>query len=267
MIKKREEYRPFAPSVLEERAGEFFDLPPGCRHFPFMIFVLRVRKEVRSLLGAITHVDGTARVQTVSRSESPLYWKLIHEFDKLTQVPLLLNTSFNNNAEPIVDSLEDAITCFLTTGISYLVVGNYVVTKKEPAQVLDAMLSLAPGLPPFRKLACRASDAWEFPHEGPYYAIESTKKSRPFGLSDVQISAEMFRALQYADSSTEFANLLEQAGIPGTQRGTLPGELFQLWGQRIVCLHAGSVAHAEEKTTVCNSSIPEQAPALTTVTG
>jgi carbamoyltransferase len=252
MIKKREEYRPFAPSVLEERAGEFFDLPPGCRHFPFMIFVLRVRKEVRDLLGAITHVDGTARVQTVSHSENPLYWKLIHEFDKLTQVPLLLNTSFNNNAEPIVDSLEDAITCFLTTGINYLVVGNFIASKKEPVQILEAMPSLAPELPPFRKLSC------QLPGERPYYAIESTKKSRPFGLGDVEISGEMFRALQHADSNTDFSDLLKRADVAATQ--PLLAELFQLWAQRVVRLHSVSVAPAEEKTAVSEPALVLMSP-------
>jgi carbamoyltransferase len=98
MVKKREAYRPFAPSVLEERAHEFFVLPQAASTLGFMVIVLEVREDRRELLGAITHVDGTARVQTVSRAASPRYWDVIHAFGELTGVPVLLNTSFNNNA-------------------------------------------------------------------------------------------------------------------------------------------------------------------------
>ena len=103
MVKKREGYRPFAPSILEERVAEYFDLTTQTRQFPYMIFILDVLEEKRSLLGAITHVDGTARLQTVSQKTNPMYWNLIHEFEKLAGVPIVLNTSFNNNAEPIVE--------------------------------------------------------------------------------------------------------------------------------------------------------------------
>src|SRR5882724_9694271 len=105
MVKKREGYRPFAPSVVQERAGEFFRLTPDQTEFPFMIFVLEVRPEWRQALGAVTHADGTARVHTVTRGDDLLYWELLDEFGRRTGVPMLLNTSFNNNAEPIVDSV------------------------------------------------------------------------------------------------------------------------------------------------------------------
>jgi len=115
MVKKREAYRPFAPSVLEEHVEEYFVIPTSQKQFPFMNFVLKVKEEKQSILGAITHVDGTARIQTVSKASNPMYWNLINEFSKYTGVHILLNTSFNNNAEPIVDSVYDAIVCFLTT--------------------------------------------------------------------------------------------------------------------------------------------------------
>ncbi len=130
MVKKREGYRPFAPSVLEDDAHEFFDLPEGTREFPFMNFVVRVRDSKRALLGAITHIDGTARLQTVSRKTNPAYWEVINAFKKRTGIPILLNTSFNNNAEPIVDSVADAIATFLTTELDGLVVGPYLVKKR-----------------------------------------------------------------------------------------------------------------------------------------
>jgi len=131
MVKKREAYRPFAPSVLAEYAGEYFELPGYPRRFAFMSFAVPVQPDKRALLQATTHVDGTARVQVVFEDVNPRYWKLISEFHRLTGVPVVLNTSFNNNAEPIVDSVDDAIQCYLTTGLDYLVIDDYLIAKKD----------------------------------------------------------------------------------------------------------------------------------------
>ena len=130
MVKKREGYRPFAPSVLEEDVRLYFDIPEGIDKFPFMIFVVQVRPDMRQQLGAITHVDGTARVHTVSRETNSRYWEVINAFKEITGVGVLLNTSFNNNVEPIVDSVEDGVVSFLTTGLDYLVVGDYLAKKR-----------------------------------------------------------------------------------------------------------------------------------------
>ena len=129
MVKKREGYRPFAPSVLREDAHRYFEIRED-EEFPFMIFVVGVRPEMRDLLGAVTHVDGTARIHTVTRSANERYWRLIDSFRDLTGVPILLNTSFNNNAEPIVDSATDAIVTYLTTDLDDLIIGDYLVRKK-----------------------------------------------------------------------------------------------------------------------------------------
>ena len=131
MVKKREGYRPFAPSVLVERMREYFRVPDAVAALPFMIVVVEVVEQQRAALGAITHVDGTARVQTVARTSNERYWNLIAEFGELTGVAMLLNTSFNNNVEPIVDSVDDAVVCFLTTSIDYLVVDDYIVSRKR----------------------------------------------------------------------------------------------------------------------------------------
>jgi carbamoyltransferase len=131
-VKHRESFRPFAPSVLEERTGEYFTLDYPS---PFMILVYDVRPEKRSAVPAITHVDGTGRVQTVSRAANPLYWSLIHQFERLTGVGLVLNTSFNVMGEPIVCRPEEAIDCFLGTGIDQLIVGSFHAEKAvEPAR-------------------------------------------------------------------------------------------------------------------------------------
>lgn len=124
-IKRREPFRPFAPSVLEERVGDFFE---KTHPSPFMLMTYKVKPEKRSLIPAPTHVDGTGRLQTVSRDASPRYWKLIKEFKTLTGVPVLLNTSFNEN-EPIVCTPEQAVDCFLRTKMDVLVLGNYSVEK------------------------------------------------------------------------------------------------------------------------------------------
>jgi len=125
-VKHREEFRPFAPSVLEERASEFFS---GCRHSPFMLFVYPVEKNQQARVPAITHVDGTARVQTVSAETQPRYYRMIQEFEKLRGVPMVVNTSFNVMGEPIVNTPMDALRCFFSTGMDALVLGDYVVVK------------------------------------------------------------------------------------------------------------------------------------------
>ncbi|HVB38914.1 MAG TPA: carbamoyltransferase C-terminal domain-containing protein, partial [Vicinamibacterales bacterium] len=129
MVKKREAYRPFAPAVLEEHAHEYFDLPAHVERLPFMTFVVPVKEAWRARLGAITHEDGTARVQTVDRSTAPAFRELLDAFRNLTGLPMLLNTSFNNHVEPIVNDVHDAVTCFLTSGLHYLVIGDCLVEK------------------------------------------------------------------------------------------------------------------------------------------
>jgi carbamoyltransferase len=124
-IKHREVFRPFAPSILEEAAGEYFE---RAYPSPFMTLAYPVRPEKRATIPAPTHVDGTGRLQTVSRAANPRYWLLIREFANLTGVPVVLNTSFNDN-EPIVCRPEEAIDCFLRTKMDVLVLGNTIIRK------------------------------------------------------------------------------------------------------------------------------------------
>tara|TARA_B100001971_G_C18118014_1_gene497878 strand:+ start:44 stop:475 length:432 start_codon:yes stop_codon:yes gene_type:complete len=128
-VKKREFFRPFAPSVLEERVDEYFVMPKG-QLSPFMILVGEVREDKKNVIPAVTHADGTARVHTVNRDINPLYWELIREFEKITGVPVILNTSFNEN-EPIVRTPEEALNCFLRTDFDVLSIGDYIVLKKD----------------------------------------------------------------------------------------------------------------------------------------
>ena len=130
-IKFREPYRPFAPSVLAERASEFFEIDEPEQRFParFMLYVVKVRPGKEHLLPATTHVDGTARLQTVHRDVSPRYYRLIERFGEETGVPVLLNTSFNLRGEPIVNTPREAYQTFSKSDMDLLVVENCLVYK------------------------------------------------------------------------------------------------------------------------------------------
>jgi len=150
-IKYRESFRPFAPSVLEERASEWFDLD---RESPYMLLVAPVAESKRlapvaadaklegvarltgrrSVIPAVTHVDLSARIQTVSRETNPVYWELLRAFEERTGCPVLINTSFNVRGEPMICSPIDALRCFRRTGMDYLVLGRRILAKTaQPA--------------------------------------------------------------------------------------------------------------------------------------
>ena len=132
-IKFREPFRPFAPSVVAEKAADYFDIagtpsPSGPENF--MLQVCPVKEEVKTLMPAITHVDGTARVQTVRHDANPLYYRLIEEIGHINQVPVVLNTSFNLRGEPMVDKPADAIKTFSWSDMDYLIMGRYLLKKE-----------------------------------------------------------------------------------------------------------------------------------------
>ena len=153
-IKYRESFRPFAPSVLAERVSDYFEID---RPSPYMLLVAQVKKErqqqmsateeslfglaklniVRSEVPAITHVDYSARLQTAHRDTNPLYHRMIARFDEDHGCPVIINTSFNVRGEPIVCNPEDAFLCFMRTEMDYLLVGNYLLDKKEQRPLAD----------------------------------------------------------------------------------------------------------------------------------
>jgi carbamoyltransferase len=126
-IKHREWFRPFAPVILEERLADVFE---SDHPSPFMLMVYTTRPEWRERLSAVNHVDNTGRVQTVSRSVNPRYYGVVEEFDKLTGIPVVINTSFNEN-EPIVRTPEEAVACFLRTKMDVLVLEDFLCVKPE----------------------------------------------------------------------------------------------------------------------------------------
>ena len=152
LIKKREGFRPFAPAVIEEKVSEFFEVKPiDSQLYEYMLCVTQVRKNYREQLPAITHVDGSARVQTVSQSEHPRFWTVINEFGNITGIPVIVNTSFNVKGQPIVCTPTEAIETFLFANLDVLVMGNYLAVhqtkqpvtarQKETAKELEAMIA------------------------------------------------------------------------------------------------------------------------------
>jgi len=127
-VKHREDFRPFAPAVLKESSGDFFDFN---HESPFMLFICDVKPEKRKLIPAVTHTDGTARVQTVDQKYNKLFYDVIKNFGEITGIPIVLNTSFNVAGEPVVTTPKEAIRCFFSTGIDCLIMGNYLVEKDD----------------------------------------------------------------------------------------------------------------------------------------
>lgn len=125
-VKHRENFRPFAPVVIEERQFEIFNLKQSS---PYMLLAPKTNKNYIEKISSVVHIDGTARVQAISQSKHPVLHNILVEFEKLSGIPVLLNTSFNDNGEPIVDSPQDAIKTFLTTNIDILVLENYLIKK------------------------------------------------------------------------------------------------------------------------------------------
>jgi carbamoyltransferase len=137
-IKHREAFRPFAPSTLVEAAPTYFDFgSPTSVESPFMLLTARVRPEKQHLLPAVTHVDGTARVQTVSRAQNPLYYALIEAFGKITGIPVLVNTSFNVHGEPIVTTPQEAFNSFAHTDMDYLVIGDVLIPASSKRKLTE----------------------------------------------------------------------------------------------------------------------------------
>jgi carbamoyltransferase len=126
-IKHREWFRPFAPSILADRQNEYFEHDHPS---PFMLHVYKIRAEKRAQLCAVNHVDNTGRLQTVAREENPLYYDLIQAFERKTGIPVILNTSFNEN-EPIVCVPEEAIDCFQRTRMDALAIGPYLILRTQ----------------------------------------------------------------------------------------------------------------------------------------
>jgi carbamoyltransferase len=228
LIKKREAFRPFAPSVTKEDLHTWFEAPERCRQFPYMLFTLKVREAHRALLGAVTHVDGTARVHTVARDENPRFWELIREFRRLSGVPVVLNTSFNNSAEPIIDSADDAITCFLTTGLHALAIADYWVTKRKPAYSSADLAALSVSLPRACELhVVQTQDATRVLARYRFTAAY-------YEQVEQEIAFATWELLSLADGRLSIDALCANAGITAERRERVLVDIDKLWWMRLV---------------------------------
>lgn len=146
-IKHREPFRPFCPSILEERVGDYFETNYPS---PFMVQAYRIKAHLRDQIPAVTHGDGTGRLQTVGRDVNPRYWRLIRAFEELTEIPILLNTSFNEN-EPIVNTPAQAIACFFRTRMDLLSIGSHILYKDKNCGLVKDRVEheVTPNRPPW----------------------------------------------------------------------------------------------------------------------
>jgi len=181
-------------------------------------------------LGAVTHVDGTARVQSVDREVNERYWRLHKAFETRTGLPILLNTSFNNNWEPIVDSVQDAMCCYLSTGLDYLVIGDFLIRSKTNGKV--NLIQLAPHLPWYMSLVESVSPndcgtLW------PSYQLSTAHAGRFMAKPHLPISPHAWAVLRLADGGRTLAECLELAGVQHiAERESVTEELLQMWHQR-----------------------------------
>nr|WP_280633838.1 carbamoyltransferase C-terminal domain-containing protein [Stappia taiwanensis] len=215
-IKQRESFRPFAPAALAEDAAALFEMPDAALNLGHMTFVSRVRPAHQARLGAVTHVDGSARLQTVATSSNPALYSLISAFKARTGCPVLLNTSFNNSHEPIVQSARDALRTFLTTELDCLFVGGFEVRKAGAPE--DHLAALRWRLDPWVEIAKEDTEQVTLIRAGRY------RTTLPAPL---------------------FAMLLEPAenGARGSQRSgqahphALAEAVATLWRQRFIDVH------------------------------
>lgn len=220
IVKKREGFRPFAPSVMEEHAAEYFELPAGRKEFSHMTFVLKVQEKYRHHLGAVTHVDGTARIHTVSKKENPAYWELIDCFRQITGTPVVLNTSFNNDVESIVDTVNNAIVCFLTTNLDYLFIEDFVISKVDFS--INNLEKLYPSVPAYLLLRNPAPQQFEI--------------ANTFNKKTKNISPDLFHILHKTNSSTTLGSILDNQQVTVEEREKLLNEVFRLWESRLIIL-------------------------------
>ena len=140
-VKFREPFRPFAPAVIEENADEYFDIRGNS---PYMTFLFSVHEEKKKKIPAITHIDGTSRIQTVSRKTNPLLYGILQQFERLTDLPALLNTSYNLRGLPISATVRQTLQTFFSSGIDILLVENILLDKKAIPKPYPVELTIKP---------------------------------------------------------------------------------------------------------------------------
>jgi predicted NodU family carbamoyl transferase len=226
MVKKRESYRPFAPVVTAAAAAEYFDLPETLANYDFMSFVVNVRDDRKAELGAVTHIDGSARIQIVDPMSNERFHRLVQRFGELTGTPVLLHTSFNNNAEPIVQSVQDALACFLTTELDFLVIEDFLIRRRKGRLLaLDSMvLQFRPVTRLVKRNRLTLAGAREVIFE---IYLDHAKGSH------AEVSPPTFALLDAADGVRTIESIADVVGGLNTE---IRRELYSLWQQRFFAL-------------------------------
>ena len=219
-IKKRESFRPFAPAVLEEEAAERFELPEAACNLEQMNFVTPVRSAWRERLAAVTHVDGSARLQVVARQHNEDFWSLLANVRDLIGIGVLLNTSFNNRHEPIVDLPLDAVRTFLTTDLDLLVLGPYLVRKTAELRLTVS------------RARVRRAEASELVIGAGCNGTRKATLSR--GSTAIDVSAQLVHWLTLPEDDWSVAEAL--SGEEPADRANLLDEVCRLWEFRLIDL-------------------------------
>jgi carbamoyltransferase len=199
--------------------------------FSHMSYVVPVHATKQQLLGATTHCDGTARVQTVNKQVNHRFWHLIDEFRDLTGIPVVLNTSLNNYAEPIVESVDDAITFLLTTKADYLVIGSILISRGNEANLEQGILELCPALASHVNAVLLEAEKCE--NRRP--VLQSTK-SLSETRNQAPLSLETLELLRSADGKTTLECLLQKGQCGNHNVDSLVAEVIKLWSQRLIVL-------------------------------
>ncbi|MEU9640291.1 carbamoyltransferase [Streptomyces tendae] len=228
MVKKRESFRPFAPVTTVEDAHDYFDISGAKGNHEFMSFVVPVLPERRAELGAVTHVDGTARIQIVSEESGERFHRLVQRFGEMTGTPVLLNTSFNNNAEPVVQSLDDVLTSFLTTELDGLVLEDYLVRAKASPD----LGALVPKFRPVTRLVERRSGGADASSGAVDHEVSLDYHTGP----TTKVSPELYELLSRVDGVTPLESLAKPMGGLSEE---LTFEVFTLWQGRFIVLTPG----------------------------
>jgi hypothetical protein len=225
VIKKREGYRPFAPVVTPAAAAQFFEVPDTEANYDFMSYVVNVRSAYRDELGAVTHVDGSARLQIIDPATNERFHRLVERFGEITGTPVLLNTSFNNHAEPIVQSLQDALTSYLTTELDYLVVEDFLIRRRPAGELAfdHLILQFRPVTRLARHTRMTRSAGMETHYE---IYLDYARGDR------AEISPELYAVLEIADGAQTVGSLAKVIGGLDEIRH----ELYALWQRRFFTL-------------------------------
>lgn len=226
LIKNRESYRPFAVSICEESLSDFLDDTEVITSKAFMTSTAQVRSERRDELAAVTHINGSVRMQTVNAEQNQRYYALLERFGSLTGVPALLNTSFNSNGEPIVCTAEEGITCMLTSGLKVLAIGDYWIRKRENWK--SSLPLLKPSLPPTTQVSIGNLGETPIREGGLQHFISN-------GIHHLPLERETAHVLCDANGLTSIDDIISTLGLSSLKQ-RIADDLFSLWSKRLIFL-------------------------------